>query len=258
MSWKHKEPLGEDAADDPVPVPVNLLVNSSYEAGEAPFRNIFGHPVTNLLENSIFIRNPSPAKSNHCQGSSIINASQQGPSTDIDSAGLENGNTKHSPSRSNSPCPSLDKQALCPTTGQALQPSKRKPSYKSLKDRQPASISLGLVCSSKVSKAAGKKKPGPQQQPNILQKISSSSLLLPSGIDIAETQPSLAPVNLCKSLQIQLSIPSIAKNSKYITRSKSKQNITNNITAKSSAKPQGISKRQPAKTTQGQGKARKE
>jgi len=65
MSWKHEEPLAEEAADDPVPVPVNPLVNGNHEAGETPIRNIFGRLVTNLSESGIFIRNPSPVESNH-------------------------------------------------------------------------------------------------------------------------------------------------------------------------------------------------
>jgi hypothetical protein len=83
----------------------------------ASFTNIFGRLVTNLLESGIFIRNPSPAKSNPRQGSSVINASQQGLSADIDSTGLENGAAERSPSGSNPPRPSSGKRVLRPTTG---------------------------------------------------------------------------------------------------------------------------------------------
>jgi hypothetical protein len=107
---------------------VNPLVNGNYEAGEAPIRNIFRRLVTNLSESGIFIRNPSPVESNHRQASGVMNSSQQGPSAGIDSAGLENGDAEHSPSRSISPRPSSSKRVLRPTTGQALRPSKRKPS----------------------------------------------------------------------------------------------------------------------------------
>ncbi|CZR68413.1 uncharacterized protein PAC_18312 [Phialocephala subalpina] len=44
MSWKHEEPLEEEAADGPAPVPANPLVNGSQEAGEAPAIRIFGSP----------------------------------------------------------------------------------------------------------------------------------------------------------------------------------------------------------------------
>jgi hypothetical protein len=235
MSWKHEEPLEEEAAGDPVPVPVpvNPLVNGSHEAGEAPLRN--GRPITNLLENG------------------------QGPSADIDLARLENGDVERSLSGSNSLRPSSGKRVLRPTTRQALRPSKRKPSHK---DGQPASVSLGLVRSSKVSKAAGKKKLRPQWGLNISQKISSGGLPLPSGVDAVEPQPSLDRVTPRRSKRIKPPVPSVAKDptrtaptnpSKRAVRSKPERNVAGNL---SPAKPQGISKRQPAKTTRG--KARNE
>ena len=127
MSWKHEEPLEEEAADGPVPVPANPLVNGSHEAGEAPAIRIFG--------------SPPPVESNHRQASGALNSSQQGPR---------------------------------------------------------------------------------------------------------------------RSKRIKPPIHGIAKDSKNTTRSKSMQNIADNMTAKSSAKPQGISKRPSAKTTRRWGKARKE
>jgi hypothetical protein len=45
MSWKHEEPLKEEAADGSAPVPANLLVNGNHEAGEAPAIRIFGSAV---------------------------------------------------------------------------------------------------------------------------------------------------------------------------------------------------------------------
>jgi hypothetical protein len=157
MSWKHEEPLEEETADGPVPVPPNPAGNGSHEAGEAPIftvngaplRYISGRPVTKLLESGIFIRNSPPAESNHGQGSGDIDTSRQGPSTDVDSARLENGDAERSPSASNSSPPSSGKRVLRPTRRQALRPSKRKPSHK---DGQPASVSLGPVHSLKVSK----------------------------------------------------------------------------------------------------------
>lgn len=56
-------------------------------------------------QSGILIRNPSPAESNHRQGPSVINASQQGTSADIDSVGLENGDAERSPPMSNSTPP---------------------------------------------------------------------------------------------------------------------------------------------------------
>jgi hypothetical protein len=90
---------------------------------------------------------------------------------------------------SNSPPPSSGKRVLRPTTGQALLPSKRKASYK---DGQPENASLSLVYSSKVSKAARKRKE-PQRRLNISQNVSSDDLLLSSSVDVAEAQPSPLP-----------------------------------------------------------------
>lgn len=196
MSWKHEWPLEEEAADDPAPVPANPPVNGSHDAGEAPTRRIFG--------------SPSPVASNHRQTSGIMSTSQQGPSADVDSARLENGDAERSPSASNSPHPRTCKRALRPTTGQALQPSRKKPSHK---DRQPqpvASVSLGPVHSSKVSKATRKKRPGPQHRPNASQEVSSGDPPLLSGPDIAEPLPQTAGKPPRKSKLLEPPEPSAA------------------------------------------------
>ena len=171
MSWKHEEPLEEEAADNPAPVQANPHVNRSHEAGEAPTRRIFG--------------TPSPVESNHLHAF-VMNTSQHGPSAGIDSAGLENGDAKHSPSASNSPRPRTGKRVLRPTTGQALRQSRKKPSHKDRPPQPVASASLGPVHSLKVSKAASKKKLSPQQGLNISQKVSSSGLPLSSSVDVVE------------------------------------------------------------------------
>jgi hypothetical protein len=218
-------------------------------AGNAPFAPLFG-PLP-------------PVESNHRQASCALNSSQQRPPADIDSAGSENGDTERSSSTSNLPSPSSGKRVLRPTTGQASRPSKRNPSHK---DGQPASASLGPVHSSKVSKAAVKKKSGPQRRLNISQKVSSGGMPLSSGVDAAEPQPSPPPdrVTPRRSKRIQPPVSSVAKDpaktvstdpSKRAVRSKPVRKVASNLTTKSSAKPQGVSKRQPAKTTRG--KARK-
>ena len=86
----------------------------------------------------IFFGYPSPVESNHSQASGALNSSQQGPSADIDSAELENGNAERSPSAPNSPRLRTGKRVLRPTTGQVSRPSKRNPSHK---DEQPVSAS---------------------------------------------------------------------------------------------------------------------
>lgn len=253
MSWKHEEPLEEEAAEGPAPQ-VNLAENGSHEVGEEfPLRNIFGHPAT------------SPVESNHRQASGVMSTSQQGPSTDIDSTGLENSDAEHSPSAPNSPPFSSAEWVLRPTTGQASRPSRKNSPHK---DGQPASASFGPVPSSKVSKvskAAVKKKPGSQRRLNISPNVSSDCLLLSSGVDAAESQPSPPPdgVTPRRSKRIQPPVSGVAKDpaktasthsSKRAVRSKPERKVASNLTTRSSAKPQGVRKKKPAKTTRGKTK----
>jgi hypothetical protein len=228
----------EEVGDDPVPA--NPLVNGSHET---PAIRIFG--------------SPSPVQSNHRQVSGALNSSQQGPPADIASAGSENGDAERSPSAPNSPPPSSGKRVLRPTTGQALLPSKRKASHK---DGQPTNASLGPVHSSKVSKAAGKRK-GPQRQLNISQKVSSDGLPLSSDVD-ATKPPSSSPDRVAprRSKRIQPPVPTVSEDptrtastnpSKRAVRSKLERNVASSLRARSSARPQGISKKQPAKITRG-------
>ncbi|MCJ1479185.1 hypothetical protein MMC13_007869 [Lambiella insularis] len=244
MSWKHEELRKEEAADGPAPVPANPLVNGNHEAGEAHTIRILG--------------SSSRVELNHRHASGALNLSLQGPPADIDSAGLEDGDAERSSSTLNSPPPSSRKRALRPRAGLALLPSKRKASRK---DGQPANAPLGPVHSLKVLKAAGKRK-GPQRRLNISQKVSSDGLPLSSGVDAAESQPSPSPDPVAprRSKRIQPPVPSVTKNltrtastntSKHAVRSKPERNVASNLTARSSAKPQGISKKQPAKTTRG-------
>jgi hypothetical protein len=124
------------------------------------------------------------------------------------------------------------------------------------------SASLGPVHPSKVSKAAGKTKPGRQGRLNISQEVSSGGMPLSSGVDAAEPQPSPPPdrVTPRRSKRIQPPVPSISKDptktastnpSKRAVRSKPERKVASSLTARSSAKPQGISKKQPAKITRG-------
>jgi len=125
------------------------------------------------------------------------------------------------------------------------------------KNRPVANESLCPVGSSKISKASGGKL-RPRQRPNISQEAPSSGLPLSSGVDAAEPQPSPDRVTPRRSKRIKPPVPSVAKDpdpSKRAVRSKPEQNVASNLTTRSSAKPQGISKRKPAKTTRG--KARK-
>ncbi|KAF4632618.1 hypothetical protein G7Y89_g5509 [Cudoniella acicularis] len=240
MLWKHEEPLEEEAADDPAPIPANPLVNGSHEAGEALPRRIFG--------------SPSPIASNHHQTSGIMSTSQQGPPADVDSARLENSDAECSPSTSNSPRPKTGKRVLRPMTGQTSRPN----------GQPAASISLGPVHPSKVSKATGKKRPGPRRRPNASHDVSSGDAPLLSGPDIAEKPPQTASVPPRRSKRIQPPKPSKIKDStgiastdslKTIARSRPKRKVAGNPISMVSAATQGISKRQQSKLTRG--KARK-
>jgi hypothetical protein len=145
--------------------------------------------------------------------------------------------------------------------GRALLPSKRKASHK---DGQPANASLGIVHSSKASKAAGKRK-GPQQRLSISQKVSSDGLPLSSGVGAAEPQSLPSPDRVAprRSKRIRPPVPTVSKDptrtastntSKRAVRSKPEWNVAISPTARSSAKPQGISKKQPANITRGTAK----
>ena len=141
--------------------------------------------------------------------------------------------------------------------GQALLPSKRKASHK---DRRPTNTSLGPVHSSKVSNAAGERK-GPQRRMKISPKLSSNGLPLSSAVDAAEAQRSPPPdgVTPRRSKRIQPPVSSLAKGpakmastdpSKHAVQSEPKWKVASNLTAKSSTKAQGVSKRQSVKTPQ--------
>ncbi|KAL5330825.1 hypothetical protein ACEPPN_000349 [Leptodophora sp. 'Broadleaf-Isolate-01'] len=252
MSWKHEQPFEEMVREEMGgdPVSANPLVNGSHEA---PALQIF--------------RSPSPVQSNHRQVSSALNSSQQGPPADIASAGSENDDTERSPSAPNLPRPRTGKRVLRPTKGQVLHPSKRKQSQKDGQPQPVASASLGLVHPSKVSKAAGKTKPGRQRRLNISQEVSSGGMPLSSGMDATEPQPSPPPdrVTSRRSKRIQPPVSRVAKDpakaastdpSKRAVRSKPERKVASNLTTRGSAKPQGISKRQPAKTTRGKARGK--
>lgn len=267
MSWKHEEPFDEEAVPASAFLTANPLRNSSCEAGDAPTVTFNGAPlgiilecpVTNLFESGITIRDHSPVESNHRQLPDAMNTSQQGLSANVGSVELENGNAEQFPSAPNSPQGRTGKRVLRPTTGQALRSSNRNPSHK---EGQPASASLGPVHSSKISKAAGQKKRGPRRLPNISEKASSGGPLLPSKSDATEPPPSPPPdrVTPRRSKRIQSAAPSVAKDpaktssvnpSKRAVRSKPDRKGASNLKTRSAAKPQGVSKRQPAKTTRG-------
>ncbi|KAH8588286.1 hypothetical protein B0O99DRAFT_677560 [Bisporella sp. PMI_857] len=254
MSWKHEEPLEEEAADGLIPVSGTALRNAqpsvNHEAANGFFAPLF-EPLP-------------PVESNHREASAAITVSQQRPPADIDSAGLENDDAEHPPSAPNSPGPRTGKQVLGST--KVLWPSRRKQSHKDGQPQPVASASLGSVHPSKASKAARKIKPGRQRRMNISQDVSSDGMLLSSGVDAAEPRLSPPPERVTprRSKRIQPPVSSVAKDpaktastdpSKRAVRSKPERKVASNLTTRTPAKPRGVLKRQPAKTMQG--KARK-
>lgn len=255
MSWKHEEPLEEDAVDDPIPVsdtaPRNVQPN--------------GNEVANVLFAPLFGPRP-PIESSHREPSAVMTTSQQRLPADIDSAGLENGDAGHHPSAPNSPRSRTARQVLPPTKGQVSRPSRRKQSQEVGQSLSATSESLGPVHPSKVSKATRKTKLGRQRRLNISQEVFCGDMPLSSGVDAAGPQSSPPPDCLTprRSKRIQPPISSVAKDpantvsivpSKRAVRSKSERGAGSKLTTRNSAKPQGVLKRQPAKTTRG--KARK-
>ncbi|KAF2179938.1 hypothetical protein K469DRAFT_460860, partial [Zopfia rhizophila CBS 207.26] len=266
MSWKHEEPLEEETADGPATVQANLLGNSSHEVGGAsiitmngaPLRYISGRSVANLLESGIFMRNPPTAESNNRQGCNVIIDSQQEPSADVNSPGLENGDVEYSPSESNSAPPRRGKRLPRPTAGQAARPSRRRPPHGNGQTQPVASASLGPVHLSKVSKTPIKKRPGPRRRPNASEEVPSGDPPLLAGPDITEPLLQSASMLPRRSKRLQRPESSMAKDPggiastdslKGISRSRLKRNVAGNSKSVSSAKPQGISKRQGSRTT---------
>ncbi|KAA6406979.1 MAG: hypothetical protein FRX48_09277 [Lasallia pustulata] len=248
MLWKHEQPLEAEIADRSAPVPANPLVNGSHEVGEVPDICLFGSP---------------PVEPDHRQTSNALNSSQQGPPADINLAGLENGDAERSSSAPISPRLSIGKRVHRPRTGQASRPSRKKPSHKDGLPQATASAALGPVHSSKVSKAAVKKKPRPQRRLNISPKVSSDDLPLSSGV--SRTAAQSRPRNSAQKQKDPTTAPSVAKDltgtactdpSTRVVRPKPKRNIASNPTTKSSAKLQGILPRPPAKTTRGKARGK--
>ncbi|WEW57730.1 hypothetical protein PRK78_003197 [Emydomyces testavorans] len=265
---------------DPAPQ-VNPFENGSHETGEArassrdlfggppgglfgghvdpaPLIDIFGEPHLDLSKRGIF----PPVESNHRHVPGVMNTPQQGPSTDIDSTGYENGDAERSPSPRNSPRPQMGKRVLRSTTRKTSRPSHRELSHTAKQPQPDASTPLGPVHTSKVSKATGKKRPVPQRRPRTSKSVSSGALPLSPAVDTAKVPPSPAPVaprrspRLQRLQRLQADVPNndtsetvSADALKSIARSKPRRNVARNMKSRDPTKPQGISKRQRPNTT---------
>lgn len=256
LSWKHEEPLEEDAADTHAPIEANEnAFGNRDEVGEAPIPNIgggahlkdiFGHPVTNHLESGVFARNSPPVEPVLRRGYNITSDSRREPSIVEGSVGLENGYTGRSPSESTTP----PKRREGLKTKQTAQPSQRKSSYKGRQTRATSIPSGGPAHSSRVSKAPTKKGSGPRRRLN-------GSEAVPLGDPLPLPAPDAAEPPR-RSARLQLSEPSTVEgltdttdSRKIGARSSPKRTAASNRMSAASAKPQGILKRQRTSTTRG-------
>lgn len=240
MTWKHEEPLDTEA--DPVSGAADLLMNRqppiSNEAVEASPPPIFC--------------SPSFADQDHLQEFDMMNVLQQGQSADLTSVALETGEAEHSPFRFTSPQDLIGGQVFQPAMGQWSNPGP------SPEDSPVAGESLDRPHSGKVSKAAGKQRPGPPQQPHVSHEVSSDDPALSSAVDTPE--PQMEPVRATprRSKRLRSRVPNVAEEhtrtastdpTKRTSHSMPLRSVAGDPTARSSAKPKGISRRQRAKPT---------
>lgn len=245
MSWKHEEPLEDDETAG-CPAPQRSPVeNGSYEGEQGHTRPLFTPGET--PPGRIF-RASCPVESDRRQASGVMNQSEQGPSADV-TAGLENSNTVRSPLAPNSPRPRTGKRDLRPMTGEAARLSRRKLSSKEGQPHPVPNTPLSPIHPSKVSKGALMKKPRRQRLLRVSEIISAG---LPSSSEgCAEPLP--PPEAPRRSNRIQTG-PGVAKDpTRAVSTGPSKRlsKPERNVTTRSSAKPQGISKNQHVKSTRG-------
>ncbi|KAI9768628.1 MAG: hypothetical protein M1840_004825 [Geoglossum simile] len=259
MSWEHE---------------VSPLRSSGFKVRDAshgmvPLRDIFGHIVTDPTKSHIFVRD---------YHSQTMNSPQQGPSTDIHSAGLESGDAECSPFVSNPPHPEASKSSLHPTAGRALRLRTKPPSQR---DRQ-----LQLAARESLGKAHGKKRSRPRRRQrrrrpsDTLEEVSSSIPLSPSA-DTAEPLPSslsdgralhrskwiespvfsianspanTSPVGSLNPPLWNTPSPTISHRMKRTVRPNLERKAASSLTASRFAKPGGVLKRRSAKTAMVEGK----
>ena len=235
MSWKH-EWSDKEIFDTPASGPTSPIVNGSHDVG----------PVIPSQAEII-----SDIGSNNRQSPRTADRFLRGPSSNVDpippKTGLENGSPKRSPI-ANLPSPASGNRTLRRTTRQASLPSKRKAPRKV---EQQELASHDPIHSSKISKAIGKRK-GPQRR------LISSPKMIPDA-DAPESQPPHSPDSAAsrKSKRIQHLVDGkdiVDRESISLLNreghSKLKRNSPSDSAARSSAKPQGISKKPPKKVLQ--------
>ncbi|KAH7115783.1 hypothetical protein B0J13DRAFT_590416 [Dactylonectria estremocensis] len=151
--------------------------------GTRPRRNLF--------------RSPSPAESSHGPVSGSLNASPQEPSLATDPAELLHGDVSHSSTASN-PRRRHAASREAPQSG----PQQRR-------RFEGGQALLGLVHSTKVSKARGKNRPGPRRRLNASELPSEAQQSLPEP-DVPAPLPKAAPVPPRRSKRLQVAEPKTA------------------------------------------------
>lgn len=126
-------------------------------------------------------------ESNHRGVSGALNYCRQRLPAEIDPTGIEHGYPDSSFSAPNSRHLRSGSRVLRPTIGQAMRLSRKKFSQRNARS---ANSSLSAIHSSKILKAAGKKRSGPQRQFNAPENVPSGRLQLSFGVDTVEPQPS--------------------------------------------------------------------
>ena len=222
MSWKHEEPLEEEATDGSISALRNSQPHVNHEAANGRFSPLF-RPI-------------SPVGSNLGETPADVIMFKQRQPADIISAELENRDAEQPLPGPRSPCHEIGKRTLHSTKGQALRPNRRKQSRQTGLLPLVGSASLGPVRLSKVSKAVRKTKPG--RQP---------------GLNISQVEPQLSPppipITPRRSRRIQ---PPISKDAaqdqsktlfsdplKRGVRTKRELKVANNPISRSSRKTRG-------------------
>ena len=238
MSWKHEEPI-EEVTDDS-PNAASALGNARmahYEAVQAPTIRLFG--------------SPSPVEPNY-QESGIFN-SPYGPSASVDSLGSENDDAEYTHPTSKSHYAMNNGHVPHSAMRQALRSRNRKPSPKN----QPAAGEpLGPFHPPYVSEATQTYWPGPPQLYSPVQitadfppsRFFNPTQRLPFPVTIVRhrSEQSGRPVSSEPDDLIRTTSPDSSTRTAGPTL---ERNSVNNRTARTSAKPRGILKRQSSRTT---------
>lgn len=216
MSWKHEQPF-EDLVRE--------------ELGEEPD---FAKPLANDAYETAPIQPfepPSVIQPSHHQVSGYLNTAQQALSAEVVSGETEVHDVEGSSSALHTPLSNSRQPGLREIMGQALPISKRKTCRKK---QQSINTVLGPIHPSKVSKIAGKsQKPQLPSSPGLIavRRSPRTRPPVPAAIDAPTSTPR-------------------TNRPRRVVRSNSEPSVAGRMTARSSATPQGVTKKRTAKKNQ--------